>query len=50
MASDLRSAGFVVAEDSSMVDWNRQFAYGGTKVDRVSYMRIATAHPPLGTR
>jgi hypothetical protein len=44
MAADLRSAGFVVAEDSGMLDWNRQFANGGAKADRTSYMRIATAH------
>jgi len=43
MAADLRSAGFTVGEDSGMVDWNDRFAQGKAKVERASYMRIATA-------
>ena len=43
MAADLQSAGFVVSEDSGMADWNTRFARGEAKVDRASYMRIATA-------
>lgn len=43
MAADLRSAGFVVREDSSMTDWNGRFAQGEAKVDRGNYMRIAVA-------
>jgi methyltransferase (TIGR00027 family) len=42
MAADLESAGFVVREDSGMADWNRRFALGEAKVERASYMRIAT--------
>jgi methyltransferase (TIGR00027 family) len=41
MAGDLRSAGFVVREDSGMVDWNNRFAGGQAKVGRAFYMRIA---------
>jgi methyltransferase (TIGR00027 family) len=44
MAADLRSAGFLVREDSGMRDWNKQFARGEAKVERASYMRIAVAH------
>ncbi len=43
MAADLRSAGFVVREDSGMADWNDRFAHGQAKVERGSYMRIAIA-------
>ena len=43
MAADLRSAGFVVREDSGMADWNNRFAQGAAKVERASYMRIASA-------
>ena len=43
MAADLRSAGFVVAEDSGMADWNDRFAQGKAKVERASYMRVAIA-------
>jgi methyltransferase (TIGR00027 family) len=43
MAADLRSAGFVVREDSSMTDWNARFAQGQAKVERGSYMRIVVA-------
>ncbi|MDP9279565.1 MAG: class I SAM-dependent methyltransferase [Gemmatimonadota bacterium] len=43
MATDLRSARFVVREDSSMADWNARFAQGSAKVERGSYMRIAIA-------
>jgi len=43
MAKDLRSVGFHVAEDSGMLDWNRQFARGQAKVERSAYMRIAIA-------
>jgi methyltransferase (TIGR00027 family) len=43
MAADLRSAGFIVREDSGMTDWNKRFAQGQAKVDRGFYMRIAVA-------
>lgn len=43
MAADLRSVGFVVQDDSSMLDWNSRFARGEAKVERGSYMRIAVA-------
>jgi O-methyltransferase involved in polyketide biosynthesis len=43
MAADLRSAGFVVREDSGMADWNVRFAHGRARVERGSYMRIAIA-------
>ncbi|HET7457357.1 MAG TPA: class I SAM-dependent methyltransferase [Gemmatimonadaceae bacterium] len=43
MAADLRSAGFVVGEDSGMTDWNDRFARGEAKIERASYMRIAIA-------
>ena len=43
MAADLRSAGFMVREDSGMVDWNARFAQGAARVERGAYMRIATA-------
>ena len=43
MAKDLRSAGFVVHDDTGMADWNERFAQGRGKVQRMSYMRVATA-------
>ena len=43
MAADLRAAGFVVSEDSGMIDWNERFAEGRAKVERAAYMRVATA-------
>ncbi len=43
MAADLRSAGFVVSEDSGMLDWNTRFARGEAKVHRGSYMRVVVA-------
>jgi methyltransferase (TIGR00027 family) len=43
MAADLRAVGFVVREDSGMLDWNKQFAQGDAKVERGFYMRIAIA-------
>jgi len=43
MAADLRSAGFVVREDTGMLDWNARFARGEAKVERASYMRVAVA-------
>jgi O-methyltransferase involved in polyketide biosynthesis len=43
MAADLRSVGFVVREDSEMIDWNNRFAQGKAKVERGYYMRIAVA-------
>lgn len=48
MAADLKAAGFVVAEDSGMADWNQRFAQGRGKVERGAYMRIAVARfdPP----
>lgn len=43
MAADLKSAGFVVREDSGMTDWNKRFARGEARIDRGFYMRIAVA-------
>jgi len=43
MADDLRVVGFVVREDSGMLDWNRRFAQGRASVERGYYMRIAIA-------
>ena len=43
MAANLRSVGFEVFEDSSMLEWNTRFAGGEAKVDRGSYMRVAVA-------
>jgi methyltransferase (TIGR00027 family) len=43
MATDLRSAGFVVTEDSGMADWNDRFAQGRANVERGHYMRVAIA-------
>jgi len=43
MAGDLRSAGFVVGDDSGMRDWNDRFAHGAARVERGAYMRIAIA-------
>ena len=43
MAADLRSARFVVREDSGMTDWNQRFAKAEAKVERGAYMRIAVA-------
>jgi methyltransferase (TIGR00027 family) len=43
MAADLRSAGFIVREDSNMADWNDRFAESKAKVERAFYMRIAVA-------
>jgi len=43
MAEDLRSAGFIVRDDSSMADWNARFANDQAKVDRGYYMRVAVA-------
>lgn len=52
MASDLRSAGFVVREDTGMADWNQRFAAGKARVERASYMRVAVAlrDPTAGDR
>ena len=43
MATDLRSAGFVVREDTGMLEWNKQFADGKARVERGYYMRVAIA-------
>src|SRR6476661_100693 len=43
MAADLRSVGFIVREDSGLLDWNKRFAQGQAKVDRGFYMRIVVA-------
>jgi methyltransferase (TIGR00027 family) len=43
MAADLESAGYVVREDSGMLDWNDRFAGGQARAERGSYMRIAVA-------
>ena len=43
MAAELRSVGFVVREDSGMIDWNNRFANGEAKVERGHYMRVAVA-------
>jgi methyltransferase (TIGR00027 family) len=43
MAAELEAVGFVVREDSGMMDWSEQFANGEAKVHRGYYMRIAVA-------
>ena len=43
MATDLQPVGFVVHEDSGMIDWNARFARSQGKVERGAYMRIAIA-------
>jgi len=43
MADDLRSVGFIVREDSNMVNWSERFAAGQARVQRGFYMRIAVA-------
>ena len=43
MSADLRSAGFVVRDDSGMADWNARFAQGQARVERAPYMRVAVA-------
>lgn len=43
MAADLRAAGFVVSDDSGVVDWNERFAQGKGRVERAKYMRVAVA-------
>ena len=41
MGNDLRTAGFVVGEDSGMADWNSRYTNGRANVERGEYMRIA---------
>jgi methyltransferase (TIGR00027 family) len=43
MAADLRAAGFIVSEDSGMLDWNKRLARGSAQVERGSYMRVVIA-------
>ena len=43
MADDMRAVGFVVREDSGMLDWNTRFTQGEANVGRGAYMRIAIA-------
>jgi methyltransferase (TIGR00027 family) len=43
MAADLRAVGFIVREDSGMLDWNTRFAQGKAMAARGPYMRIAIA-------
>jgi methyltransferase (TIGR00027 family) len=43
MADDLRSVGFLVREDSSMIDWNNRFAQAEGRVERGFYMRVVVA-------
>ena len=43
MAEELGSVGFVVREDSGILDWNERFAQGKARVSRVAYMHIAVA-------
>ena len=43
MAADLRSVGFIVRDDSGMIDWNKRFAQGQAKIDRGFYMRVVVA-------
>ena len=43
MADDLRSVGFTVRDDSSLVEWANRLAQGPTRVDRGNYMRVAVA-------
>lgn len=49
MAADLLSAGFVVRDDSGMLDWNEGFARGEASVVRGAYMRIAVARSKTDT-
>ena len=50
MAADLKSAGFIVREDSGMLDWNGRFARGEAKVERAPYMRVAVSRKEGGRR
>jgi methyltransferase (TIGR00027 family) len=43
MAAEMRAAGFLVEDDSGMMDWNARFAGGEANVERGSYIRIAAA-------
>jgi methyltransferase (TIGR00027 family) len=43
MAAELHSAGFVVREDSSILDWNAKFASGQAEVAAAAYMRVVVA-------
>jgi len=43
MATEMRSVGFAVREDSNMTDWNDRFGGSEGKVKRGSYMRIVVA-------
>jgi hypothetical protein len=43
MAADLRAVGYLVREDTGMLDWNDRFAQGQARVERSAYMRLATA-------
>ena len=43
MSVEMRSVGFVVRDDSSMLDWNDRYAGGQGRVRRGYYMRIAVA-------
>jgi methyltransferase (TIGR00027 family) len=43
MARDLRSAGFVVRDDTGMADWNQRFVAGRARVERMLYMRVVVA-------
>ena len=43
MAGELHSVGFLVREDTGMLDWNERFARGEAKVARTAYMRIVVA-------
>jgi methyltransferase (TIGR00027 family) len=43
MASDLRSVGFEVVEDSGMTEWNERFAQRSARVDRGYYMHVVVA-------
>lgn len=46
MATDLRSVGFEVAEDSGMTEWNERFAQRSARVDRGYYMHVVIARKP----
>jgi len=43
MAADLKTAGFAVHDDSSVLDWNARYAKSEARVQRGDYMRIVVA-------
>ena len=43
MDAELRATGFVVQEDTGMLDWNKRFAQDQARVSRAWYMRVVVA-------